>query len=123
MGRTIATITTLTAGAALAGCVVVAGDFDDDMHFTSSRHSGDIMGSVIDSRGVTITSRSYGCTDKSSYDVDVDRDDGRYEVSFERVRADNCRALLRDGVQLNWSLEELSIPEGAEIVVETRSRS
>ena len=74
-------------------------------------------------RGVTITARSNGCTDKSYFDTDVDRDDGEYEISFERVRADNCRAFLRDGVELTWSLGELGIPDGARVIVLTRSSS
>ncbi len=118
MNLRLATFAALASATALGGCVVVAGDFDDHDHFTSG---GDVMGSVVDSRGVTITAPSNGCTDRSYYDVDVDRDDGAYEVSFERVRADHCRALLRDGVQLTWSFSELGIPEGARVIVRTRS--
>ena len=103
-----------------SGCVIVAGDFDDDSHVP---RAGDIMGSVVDSRGVTVTARSNGCTDKSYYAVDIDRDDGRYEISFDRVREDHCRALLRDGVELNWSYSELGIPEGAPVIIKTRSKS
>lgn len=120
MQRTFGLVSAGIASLLAGGCVIVAGDFDDHNHGYSS---GDVMGSVIDSRGVTITARSNGCTDKSYFDVDVDRDDGRYEVSFERTRSDNCRALLRDGVDLTWSNAELGIPDGAAVVVTNRSRS
>lgn len=119
MNSKLAIATTLVAALATGGCVIVAGDFDDTPQFT---RPGDIMGSVVDSRGVTITARSNGCTDKSYFDVDVDRDDGVYEVSFDKERNDNCRAFLRDGVQLTWSYEELGIPRDASVIVLNRSR-
>lgn len=119
MNSKLAIASILAAALATSGCVIVAGDFGDTPHFTSR---GDIMGSVVDTRGVTITARSNGCTDKTYFDVDVDRDDGVYEVSFDRDRTDNCRAFLRDGVELTWSYEELGIPRDASIVVLTRSR-
>lgn len=119
MKSKFAALSVVAASMAVSGCVVVAGDFDDHAHFSPA---GDVMGSVVDSRGVTITARSNGCTDKSYFDVDVDRDDGVYEVSFDKERTDNCRAYLRDGVQLTWSFEELGIPRDASVVVLTRSR-
>ncbi len=120
MYKTLITVAVSAAAISTSGCVIVAGDFDDDSSFT---RTGDIMGSVVDSRGVSITARSNGCTDKSYYAVDIDRDDGRYEVSFDRVREDHCRALLRDGVELTWSYPELGIPEGAPVIIKTRSKS
>ncbi len=122
MTTRLTSLSVLAATFALSGCVVVAGDFDDHAHFDSSG-SGEVMGSVVDSRGVTVTARSNGCTDKTSFDADVDREDGVYEIRFERIRADNCRALLRDGVELTWTYGELGIPDGASVVVETRSRN
>lgn len=120
MYKTLTFLAISATAFAASGCVIVAGDFDDDSHVA---RSGDVMGSVVNSRGVTITARSNGCTDKSYYAVDIDRDDGRYEVSFDRVREDHCRALLRDGVELTWSYAELGIPEGAPVIIRTRSKS
>lgn len=119
MYRTLTILAVSGAALAASGCVIVAGDFDDGPHFS---HAGDIMGSVVDSRGITITAHSNGCTDKTYFDVDVDRDDGRYEVSFDREREDHCRALLRDGVELTWSYRELGIPDNAAVIVLTRSK-
>lgn len=51
---------------------------------------------------------SGGCTNKSAIQAHVRKEPGatspRYVVTFERVRADDCKAFLLDGVVLEYSL-------------------
>jgi hypothetical protein len=65
---------------------------------------------------VIIMVDSGGCTDKTAIKANVQEEEGitkgspRYVVTFERVRVDDCKALLLDGTVLEYDLaEELGI--------------
>jgi hypothetical protein len=65
---------------------------------------------------VIIQVDSGGCTDKTAIKANVQKEAGiakgspRYVVTFERVRVDDCKALLLDGTALEYDLaEELGI--------------
>lgn len=53
---------------------------------------------------------SNGCTDAEDFAVHLDEaDDGSVGVGLERTEQDLCKALLPDGVELSWSLQELGV--------------
>jgi len=70
-----------------------------------------------DGRNLEVRVRSNGCTDKSSFSVDVRRSGPEAVVALHRVRRDLCRAYLRDGVLLIWSYDELSLADGTPVVL------
>jgi hypothetical protein len=63
---------------------------------------------------------SNGCTQKEDFGAEVDRNDGRYRVRFERHRPDNCKAFVPEGRRMSWSFAELGIPEGAQVTIANR---
>ncbi|MEO0714088.1 MAG: hypothetical protein AAFY37_09265, partial [Pseudomonadota bacterium] len=61
--------------------------------------------------------------DETFMDVYVERiDDDRYAVTVDREQADNCRALVPEGVTLVWSFAALGIPAGADVRIGNQVR-
>ncbi len=112
--------TVMFAGLASA-CVIVDADVQEaDWARTSG---GLLYGAEVSVRGpseISIVAHSNGCTQKEDFGADVDRDDGRYRVRFERRRDDNCKALVAEGRRMTWSFAELGIPDGAPVTVANR---
>lgn len=53
---------------------------------------------------------SNGCTDTEDFAVHVDvADDGAVGLGVEREDPDLCKALVPDGVELSWSLQDLDV--------------
>lgn len=53
---------------------------------------------------------SNGCTDAEDFAVHLDEaDDGSVWLGLERTDKDMCKALVPDGVELSWSLQELGV--------------
>lgn len=68
---------------------------------------------------------SNGCTTRDSFAADVYGAGGQgwnFDITLRRVHADNCRAILPQGVELVWTLDELGLPPGAGVRV-TNPRS
>lgn len=123
--KQIATAIALSAALALGGCVVVATDegldFDHDIDFDND--IGTVFGADIAADVVTFRVTSNGCTDETYFDIDVDRHgDDKYSIGIMRTQPDRCRALLRDGVEVSWSYDDLGIPAGADVRVENQVR-
>ena len=55
---------------------------------------------------------SNGCTDRDDIEPVVSRVDEEVVITLRRLTPDNCRAWLADGVQLEFSLEELGLETG-----------
>jgi hypothetical protein len=61
---------------------------------------------------LSFTAPSGGCTDKSSFKVTVKKEKGisektlHYILSVERIKADDCKALLAEGVTIAFDLEK-----------------
>ncbi|MBI1340159.1 hypothetical protein GC169_08125 [bacterium] len=114
MIRTTAAIAAATM--LLGACVYVRadGDLRRSVHYSGSG----LYGAVVTSNDeIRIISPSNGCTTKADYRSDVDRADGVYLVRFKRVKDDPCRALIREGVELTYTFEELEVPRGARVVL------
>lgn len=127
--KTIALASLACLAPLLGGCVIIADGHDDpglDFDVTtrsSGGQAGSVFGAVILPGSIEYRVSSNGCTDKESFEVAVrPRADDRYAVRLERTRTDNCRALLRDGVVVSYSFEELGLPEGADVEIENPVR-
>ncbi|MEQ8403534.1 MAG: hypothetical protein RKE49_00445 [Oceanicaulis sp.] len=108
------------AGAAvlLAGCAPTYGGgegyFDPGPELTpvlSWRDQGD---------SVSIRVPSNGCTTKDSFYPEVTgaaNAGWAFDLALIRVHQDDCRAVLPTGVELNWTKDELGLPEGADLRV------
>lgn len=104
-----------------SGCVIVDADVQEG---DWGRLSGGLLyGAEVSVRApseISVVARSNGCTQKEDFSADVDRDEGRYRVRFERLRDDTCKALVPEGRRMTWSFAELGIPDGAEVTVANR---
>ncbi len=55
---------------------------------------------------------SNGCTDRSSFSVDVVKEEGfaarspHYRLTIERIRSDECKAMVWDGILIEIDLEK-----------------
>jgi hypothetical protein len=55
---------------------------------------------------------SNGCTDRSSFSVEVAKDEGfspkspHYRLTIERIRSDECKAMVWDGILIEIDLEK-----------------
>jgi hypothetical protein len=59
---------------------------------------------------------SNGCTDGSSFAVEVTPGaDGWTEVALRREQPDPCKALVADGVELSWHVDQLGLAPGAKV--------
>ncbi|MEL6386836.1 MAG: hypothetical protein AAFR00_05760 [Pseudomonadota bacterium] len=112
---------------ALGGCVIVA-DGDDKPAFTSTfdpavSSPGTVFGAEIVADSITFLVSSNGCTDASFFAVDVDRrGDQTFAITLDRIRTDNCRALVPEGVDVSFTFQELGIPDGASVIVRNTIR-
>lgn len=106
------------SAAMLSGCIYIDAEDAGGYHVSTQFGLEDLRAVNITADTVTIRIDSNGCTSKDKIDVDVDQD-GRneYELAFERVGEDLCRAYFPDGVELSWTYDELEIPEGAYVRV------
>jgi hypothetical protein len=104
----------------LGGCLIVDADVREG---DWGGYGGLLYAAEVSIRGpseISIVAHSNGCTQKEDFSADVDRDDGRYRVRFEREREDNCKAFAPEGRRMTWSFRELGIPEGASVTVSNR---
>lgn len=106
------------AAFALSGCVIVASDDGLDYHSGWDSDSGSVFGATVLTDSVAFLVTSNGCTDKSYFNIDIDRhDEDEYSVTIDRRQQDRCRAYIPEGEEFVWTFEELGIPAGAEVSV------
>ncbi|HEY4585501.1 MAG TPA: lipoprotein [Brevundimonas sp.] len=60
---------------------------------------------------------SNGCTDKADVKPFITRLKDSAVITLRRLDEDRCTRPVRDGVQLQWTFEELGLPPGANVVV------
>jgi len=74
----------------------------------------------LEDGSIRVQVRSNGCTTKESFEpvVMVDsRTRWAFTVELRRLRPDLCRAFLPEGVELEWSRDELGLPRGGTVRV------
>ncbi len=102
------------------GCINVQANGHGDFDFHDAQS---LSGAVVQANQIMITVSSNGCTDKSFIDADVERDGkNHFEVEFERIREDHCRALMREGKTLTYTFKELGIPDGSTVEIKNQVR-
>lgn len=79
-----------------------------------------LMALKVDKTGVSIRVESGGCTDKTSFQIkrSLTRDGAGQRLTFVRAEEDSCLALLRSGVLLSFSWQDLRLPVGALVKIE-----
>lgn len=60
---------------------------------------------------------SNGCTDKSDVKPFITRLKDSAVITLRRLDEDRCTRPLKDGVQIEWTFEELGLPSGVHVVV------
>lgn len=60
---------------------------------------------------------SNGCTSKQDVTPMVQRQGGEVVITLRRLEEDRCTRPLRDGVQLQWSFDELGLRPGSSVTV------
>lgn len=60
---------------------------------------------------------SNGCTDKADVRPFITQLKDAAVITLRRLDEDRCTRPVRDGVQLQWTFEELGLPPGANVVV------
>lgn len=110
---------TLAAATLLGGCIIVDADEGDiSAAFADENNLGTVYGAAVHHDQVIFRVTSNGCTDESSFSTEISSRGGdRYTVSIDRKRADLCRALVPDGVEVSYSFAELGLPDGADVTV------
>lgn len=61
---------------------------------------------------------SNGCTSKQDVTPMVQRRGGEVILTLRRLEEDRCNKPLRDGVQLQWSFDELGLRPGSPVTVQ-----
>jgi hypothetical protein len=118
--RSLPLVATLLALPLMTACVYIDAEDDSRASYNIKTQFGipALMAADIQADAVTIRINSNGCTTKETLAAEVDQD-GRdeYEVAFDRLQEDRCRAYLPDGIELTYTYDELDIPEGAYVRV------
>lgn len=113
------------AAAGVSACVMLIEDDDVDVEMgwnIDDPRPGALYAAAVADDEIIIRVRSYGCTEKGDFDVDVDREGRRYDVAFDRDRRDRCEDDVPGGVELRYSFAELGIPSGAAVKIENPVR-
>ena len=82
------------AASSLGGCLIVDADVRENDF--GGFGGGLLYGAEVSVRGpseISIVVHSNGCTQKEDFSADVNRDDGRYRVRFEREKKTTARRL------------------------------
>jgi hypothetical protein len=101
-------VKTLTLGLVLMACVSLSAEkVSQDPRELGTVILGEM---AIKDKKVIIRVASGGCTDKAAIKANVQQEKGltertpHYRVTFERVRVDDCKALLMDGILLEYDI-------------------
>ena len=119
--KSLALVAALAVAPALSGCVIVAADTDDvDVRVSTppSARFESLYGAQFDERGFSVRMNSNGCTTKDTVEARVERDGARTKIAVVRLKPDNCKALMREGVWLTWSLQELGLAKDQVVEVQ-----
>lgn len=118
--RSLPLVATLLALPLMTACVYIDAEDDSRASYNIKTQFGipALMAADIQTDTITIRIDSNGCTTKESLEADVDQDGkNEYEIAFDRLKEDRCRAYLPDGITLTYTYDELDIPEGAYVRV------
>ncbi|RZJ28227.1 MAG: hypothetical protein EON85_09450 [Brevundimonas sp.] len=103
----------------LSGCVIYANEGGEEDVVVRWSHDRVVppleavrSARIADGR-LTVRVDSNGCTDSTRFAVDVTPvEDGATNIALRRNAEDLCKALVPDGVEVSWSLDELGVEPG-----------
>lgn len=105
----------------MSGCVIYSNEGGDRDVIVRAASSGDLVqpsleavrnARVQDGR-LIVRVESNGCTEVSDFAVELTTAaEGWTEVAVNRTDPDLCKALVPDGVEVNWSFSELGVEPG-----------
>ena len=114
-----AALIALLAAPLLSGCLIIARDGSTTTSVMSIVDTSGMPGEMEPIHAAAFTAdsalfqvSSNGCTDREDIQPIVSRVDDEVVVTLRRLTPDNCRAWLAEGVQLEFSLEELGLEAG-----------
>ena len=102
----------------LGACTLMEGEgLAPDLRLMKTPLDG-IYGAEISGDKLLLRVPSNGCTDKDSFKTDIDLlEEQEYALKVTRVKDDNCKAFLPEGVSMEYGFEELRVPAGARITI------
>ncbi len=109
-------------GVMATGCIYVDGKSANWSQDTKHGWDPAILGAVIGDQSLEITAPSNGCTEKSSLDLGVEKKHNNFYIHVNRTKQDYCKANLPDGVEIEYTFQELGIPSGATVQVKNKIR-
>lgn len=105
---------------ALGACIVI--DAGDDsgpkLRASEAARNEPIYGAWFNDDGFNVRIHSNGCTNKENVRIEIDRYDRGAELTVVRTQPDLCKALVREGVVLTWSLEEIRASKDEVVAVQ-----
>ena len=109
----------------LGACVIYDSDADDTVSVRVGSHTTTAVSEPLETLravrfepgALVVVAGSNGCTDASSFSVEVSEGDGPTGVTLTRQKPDLCKALVPDGVELRWTYAELGLKSGAAVNV------
>ena len=106
----------------LSACVIYADEHaEKDVIVRVADAAGEapletVVAARIDRDRFVVRVASNGCTDSTSFAIDLTpADDGWTDVALRRQRPDLCKALVPDGVELSWHIDQLGLEPGAKV--------
>lgn len=106
------------AAPVLSGCVIYAnegGERDVSVRFDdgSAPALEAVRSARIEDGRLVVRVDSNGCTDAADFAVEVASAEDWTEATLVRTDPDLCKALVPDGVEVSWSLDDLGVaPDG-----------
>lgn len=109
----------------LGACVIYDGSGEDNVSVRLGSHtttawsdaSETLRAVRFEPGALVVQADSNGCTEASSFAVEVSEGDGPTRITLTRRTPDVCKALLADGVELRWTFEELGLKSGSAVAV------
>jgi hypothetical protein len=109
----------------LGACVIYDGGDEDNVsvrlgsHTTTAWSDGaEVLRAVrFEPGALVVRADSNGCTDASSFSVEVSEGDGPTRLTLTRRTPDVCKVAVPDGVELRWTYDELGLKPGASVAV------
>lgn len=109
----------------LGACVIYDGGGEDNVSVRLGSHTTiassddlEVLRAVrFEPGALVVRADSNGCTEASSFAVEVSEGDGPTRLTLTRRTPDVCKALVPEGVELRWTYEELGLQPGASVSV------
>ena len=106
----------------LGGCVIYSNEGGEKVSVMSDRVAVEtetleaVRKVDFDGQRLNVVVGSNGCTEASSFEVKI-KDGDPAELTLTRRTPDLCRALVREGVTVSWTYDELGLKSGAAVRV------